>query len=116
VQSLGAGKPLILTGPRGASFPSMRRFILVATLLAAAYGSPARAGESWVFRPSYYSHNPVTNVRVGRQFSYGPQYTVPIGEHVRSGYRNLHSTIQVGGGTFDMVNVWEAWVQVGSQF
>jgi hypothetical protein len=72
--------------------------------------------ESWVFRQSYYSHDPVTEVRIGRQFSTGPVYTRPQGEYIKTGLRNLRSTIVTQGQTYDNLNVYESWIQVGSQF
>ena len=44
---------------------------------------------SWVFRPSYYSHDPATTVRIGRQYSHGPVFYRPQGEFIKSGF-NLH--------------------------
>lgn len=89
--------------------------IISAALLVSSMAAPTRA-ESWIFAPSYYSHDPVTQVRIGRQYSSGPVYTRPSGEYVRTGYRNLRSTIQVRGQTFDHLNVWESWIQTGAQF
>jgi hypothetical protein len=88
------------------------RLLAALALLGAA---PALA-ETWMFRASYYTHHPTTHVRIGRQYSAGPVYTRPQGEYVNTGYRNLHSTIRVGGHTYDHTNVWESWVQVGAQY
>jgi hypothetical protein len=88
------------------------RLLAAFALLGAA---PALA-ETWMFRPSYYTHNPTTHVRIGRQYSEGPIYSRPQGGYVRSGYRNMRSTIQVGGNTYDHTNVWESWVQFGEQY
>lgn len=92
----------------------MKRTICWVIVLAASCGS-ARA-DSWIFRRSFYSHDPVTHVRIGKQFSRGPVFTRPEGEYVRTGYRNLHSTIQAGGTTYDHVNLWESWIQTGAQY
>ena len=75
----------------------------------------ARA-ESWVFQRSYYSHDPVTHVRIGRQFTPGPVYTRPQGEYVNSGFRYNRSTINVRGQSYDNTNIYEGWYQVGAQF
>jgi hypothetical protein len=93
----------------------MIRFLLAMVAAAALTASTASAG-SWVFQRSYYSHDPVTQVRLGRQVYGGPYYTRPVGAYVKSGYRNLRSTIQVGGGSYDHVNVWESWIQYGEQW
>ena len=71
---------------------------------------------SWIFRPSYYSHDPATTVRIGRQYSHGPVFYRPQGEYIKSGYNYIRSGIQVGGQTFEQVNQWDSWYQVGGQF
>lgn len=93
----------------------MKRFccsLAIAVWLAASSVS----AESWVFRRSYYSHDPVTHVRIGRQATTGPIFTRPQGEYYTSGLRHLYSTITVGGHTYDHLNVWEGWIQTGEQF
>src|SRR3954447_4023999 len=81
------------------------------------FASMANADESWVFQRSYYSHDPVTNVRIGRPaVSGGPYYTRPQGAYVRSGFRNNNITINVGSAGADVTNVWESWIQTGEQF
>lgn len=87
--------------------------ISLAIILLAAV--PVRA-DSWIFQRSYYSHDPATQVRIGRQVSNGPLYTRRQGEFINSGYRNIRSVIQVGGQTYDNLNMWESWIQVGGQF
>jgi hypothetical protein len=88
------------------------RLLVVFALL----GCSSASASTWAFRPSYYSHHPTTHVRIGRQYSAGPVYTRPQGEYINAGYRNLRSTIQVGGQTYDHTHVWESWVQVGAQY
>src|SRR4051812_5592922 len=99
----------------------MKRFFYAAFVAALLSGSTdsvnvASAQDSWIFLPSYYSHDPTTSVRIGRQYSRGPVYTRPEGEFVNSGYRRTQGTIQVGGRVFDQVNMIESWIQVGRQF
>jgi hypothetical protein len=77
--------------------------------------SSAQAG-SWVFQRSYYSHHPTANVEVQRRSVGGPFYTHQQGEFVRSGYRNLRTTIVIGGRTYEHGQIWESWVQGGGQF
>lgn len=76
----------------------------------------AEAGESWIFNHSYYSHQPVQPVQLGRRLTGGPFYSRPQGAYVNTGYRNMRSTISIGGQTYDHVNVFESWYQTGSQF
>ena len=74
------------------------------------------ATGSWIFRPSYYSHDPATTVRIGRQYSHGPVFYRPQGEYIKTGLNYTRSAIQVGGQTFEQVNQWDSWYQVGGQF
>jgi hypothetical protein len=90
----------------------------VAVALAFLAASPAR-GDSWIFQPSYYTQaqQPVVRIGAGRYLVLGgPFYTPPQGEFVRSGFRNSINTIQIGNQTFDQVNVWDSWIQVGAQY
>jgi hypothetical protein len=98
----------------------LHRLSVLAVLAAASFfaiPSAALAGDNWVFKRSYYSHDPVTEVRIGRQFSTGPVFTRPQGQYVKSGYRyERSSTIIPGTNTFDTMNVFESWVQTGAKF
>jgi hypothetical protein len=93
----------------------MKRTILGAMLALVTMASSASA-ESWIFNRSYYSHSPTTGVRIGRQVASGPLFTRPQGEYISTGWRNMRSTIQVGGQVFDQTNIWESWVQGGQKF
>jgi hypothetical protein len=73
-------------------------------------------GNSWIFRPSYYSHNPARPVEIGRRYAGGPAFTRPTGDYYQVGTRYLNSTINVGPYTWDNVRVIESWTQNGSQF
>lgn len=70
---------------------------------------------SWIFQRSYYTHDPVSQVRIGRQHFGGPYYTRPQGDYVRHGYRYNNTPIRVGGSN-DNTMVIERWVQWGSQY
>jgi len=93
------------------------KHLLLGAAAAALLSCAAPCGaESWIFNQSYYSHDPVTRVRIGRQYSRGPVFTRSQGEYINTGYRNLRSTINIRGQTFDMINMFESWIQVGAKF
>lgn len=94
-----------------------RKFLTPAIILVAAFAfaAPAQA-ESWMFRNSYYSHQPAQPVQIGPRKVSGPIFTAPVGEYVRSGYRNINSRINVRGQHIEQINMWESWIQVGSQY
>lgn len=96
----------------------MKRILLasVALLLTATAVDSADAGDrTWLFERSYYSHDPVHHVRVGRQRAPGPVYTRPQGEYINAGFRFRNSRIVIGGQSIDHVNIYESWIQHGSQ-
>jgi hypothetical protein len=95
----------------------MKRFaiVLLATWASATLASTARA-DGWIFARSYYSHQPVHHVEIARRPPGGPFYTRPQGDYVKSGYRNLRSSIVVGGYSYDHAQFYESWIQFGSQF
>ncbi|HKD38069.1 MAG TPA: hypothetical protein VKB78_14750 [Pirellulales bacterium] len=94
---------------------TIRRLILSVILLAALVGS-ASAGSSWIFLPSYYSHDPVAPVEVGPRYEGGPYYIRPQGQYVRSGFSSTQSTITVGSMGTDTYQYYESWIQVGGQY
>ncbi|MBX3413703.1 MAG: hypothetical protein KF708_13515 [Pirellulales bacterium] len=78
---------------------------------------PGTSRPSWVFDQSYYSHDPVHPVHVGgRATAGGPLFSRPQGGYYSGGFRQVRSRIQIGGMTFDQLNLWESWGQQGSQF
>ena len=92
--------------------------VCTATLWFACFGvAPALAGgDSWIFEKSYFSHEPVRDVSIGRQrVSGGPLYTRPQGEYVNSGFRIMRSRVSLKGQMIDHMNVFESWIQTGSQ-
>jgi hypothetical protein len=91
--------------------------LIAAVLLAALFASAAPVkAEGWMFRGSYYSHQPAQGVQIGPRKVSGPIFTPPVGEYVRTGYRNINSRITVRGQHFEQINMWESWIQVGSQY
>jgi hypothetical protein len=47
----------------------MKSFLVGVALVGAMSVSTVAQAENWLFMPSYYSHDPVTNVRIGRQYA-----------------------------------------------
>jgi len=107
------GRPKVSRG--AAQQNCCSRLLLVIGVAMTLGASPAR-GESWIFQPSYYSHDPATQVRIGPAPRNGPYYTRPFGAAVNAGYRHLNSSIRVGGQTSDHVHLFESWVQFREQF
>ncbi len=96
----------------------MKRLCLL-LLAAAAFSGLATSAqaETWLFSRSYYSHDPVTQVRIAEPVVRGgPYYTRPQGVYVRSGFRNSNSIINMGRAGTDQTNIWESWIQTGAQF
>lgn len=92
-------------------------FSLFATVAVFAMAQVVQAEDSWIFQPSYYSHDPITSVRIAEPAVHGgPYYTRPQGVYVRSGYSNLNRIIPMGRMGNDQLNYWESWVQYGQQF
>jgi hypothetical protein len=90
-----------------------------AALLVVMSAPWARAGDarpSWIFNPSYYSHNPVQPVQIGRRYAGGPVFTRPTGDYYQVGTRYLNSSIRVGPYTWDNIRVFESWTRSGSQY
>jgi hypothetical protein len=89
------------------------------------YGNPASPSRpcdpqptqnSWVFRRSYFTHDPTIAAPTGQSYANrAPVYTRPQGEFVRGSYRNSYSQIRVNGQIWDRTWQWESWVQSGSQ-
>lgn len=93
----------------------MKRFCIAIVLAWAGLSGSAQA-QQWIFMPSYYSHHPVKPVRIQRQYSRGPVFTQQQGVAVTSGYRYIRSQINVGGGTFDQINIWDSWIEGGAKY
>ncbi len=98
----------------------MKRLIRKPLFFAAVFsamlvGASAKA-DSWVFLPSYYSHDPVTPVQIGPRYEGGPYYIRPQGEYVRSGCTHTQTTISVGSQGTDTYNFYESWIQAGGQY
>ena len=89
--------------------------IALACLLSWCPAVSQAAEESWIFKRSYYSHQPATVVEVGPQSPYGTVFTRPQGAYIRGGYRQL----RVGGNlraNDDYHYFYESWFQHGEQW
>jgi hypothetical protein len=95
---------------------TIRKLVSFAVLVAAMVVAGNSKADSWVFLPSYYSHDPVAPVQIGPRYEGGPYYVRPQGEYVRSGYSHTNSTISVGSQGTDTLNYYESWIQVGGQY
>lgn len=82
------------------------RAIIAASLLCLA-GLPAARAESWIFRPSYFSHND-QGERVAQYEQPAPAYARVGENYLQSGFRHNHTQIRVGGSE-DNVHVVETW-------
>lgn len=85
-------------------------------LLAMLAVSQLASADSWIFRRSYYSHDPVTDVRIGRQYSQGPVFSRPTGGYYSGGWRWQNAPIIISGQMYDNYNYFESWGQQGQKF
>ena len=95
--------------------PVHAALIVLASLCLSGSATRCHAEESWIFKRSYYSHQPATVVEVGPQSPYGPIFTRPQGAYIRGGYRQL----RVGGNlraNDDYHYFYESWFQQGEQW
>ena len=91
--------------------PPMRTCTFGMTLLAAAamLTAPRPAvAESWVFKPSYFTHSPATGERVAQYQPLPRVYVQQRVDYVRSAYKHNHISIRGAGGT-DNIHVVEEW-------
>jgi len=69
----------------------------------------AGAQASWIFRSSYYSHDPQTGERVSQYAKPEPSYSRVGGEgYLQSAYRHNATTLRAGDSA-DHVHVVETW-------
>jgi hypothetical protein len=81
---------------------------LVSAMVLSTMPRPA-ATESWIFRPSHYSHDPQTGERVSQYASEPPAYAPYDPNYLVSGYRHIRSSIRDGDGNFDHMHVVQTW-------
>jgi hypothetical protein len=88
----------------------MRQHLLVAIAavsIASATAAVARA-DGWLFKPSTYSHDPVTGARVDQYATKEPSYARADGGYLESGYRHTQYSLRAGG-TADRLHVVQTW-------
>lgn len=85
----------------------MRRHLVLASVWAAACTAQALA-ESWVFRPSYYSHDPSTGQRVNQYHAEKAPYARIDPTYQQSMYRHVQTALSVGG-SGDYQHLVETW-------
>jgi hypothetical protein len=78
-------------------------------ILAALMARPGRADAAdWITAPSTYTHDPTTAERVAQYTPIGPYYYFPRPDYLKSGYRHLRSTIDLGNSS-DNLHIVEEW-------
>ncbi len=87
-----------------------RHLVLVVALAAIAQIAPAAEKKSWVFRPSYYTHNPATGERVDQFAKPAPAYVREDPTYQQSAYRHT-TTNRLYGESSDHLHVVETWGQ-----
>src|SRR5262245_52383456 len=105
-----AGRHLGLpTEPTGLSMQSRLPLYFAAAILAALSALATRASAAdWLTAPSTYTHDPTTAQRVTQYTPIGPYYYYARPDYLKSGYRNLRSTIDLGNSSDNLV-ITEEW-------
>jgi len=81
---------------------------LLAGLALLCTAGAARA-DSWLFRPSTYSHDPLTGRRVNQYRPEEPAYVWLDPTYMRSGYRHIRMSFRGPGGSFDHTHIVQTW-------
>jgi hypothetical protein len=87
----------------------MRRQLAFWIAPAAVLLCAAGAEGSWVFRPSYFTHEPETGHRVAKYAPGATPYVLLDGSYRQSGYRHIRSSLRGADGTADRMHVVETW-------
>jgi len=85
-----------------------RHLVFVVTLSAAAGCCGLASGSGWVFRPSYYSHDPASAERVVQYEAPRKALAPNDPTYAQSGYRQHRASVQVGG-SYDHLHIVETW-------
>lgn len=81
--------------------------LLALTVAFAASGLPLQAAD-WITAPSYYTHDWTSGQRVAQYSPIGPFYYYCRPDYVKSGYRHLRSTLDLGSSS-DNLHIVEEW-------
>lgn len=81
--------------------------LAVATLITAA--RPLAGEESWIFRPSTFSHDPSTGQRVAQFMPERVSYRREDPTYMESGYRHVHAGLRGADGSYDHTHVVQTW-------
>jgi len=87
-----------------------RHLVLVVALAATGRASLAAADSSWIFRPSYYTHDTATGERVAKFAAEKPAYVRTDPTYRESVYRQTRSGFQVGD-AYDYMHTVQTWGQ-----
>jgi hypothetical protein len=88
----------------------MRRhlaFVIAAAAITPAFAAPAKA-ETWLFKPTTFSHDPATGARVNQYAPKKPAYVVADETYLQSGYRHMRFSLRAGGSA-DRLHVVQTW-------
>ena len=88
----------------------MRRHLaFVVTLPVVALQSVTAVEAGWIFRPSYYSHEPSSGGRVAQYAAIEPPQVRVDPTYRQSAYRHNRLSIRGPGGTADRLHIVETW-------
>jgi hypothetical protein len=65
--------------------------------------------SSWIFQPSYFSHDPADGKRVAQYIPESPSYARDDPTYLESGYRHYQYAIVGPGGAADRMHVVQTW-------
>ncbi|MFZ5831295.1 MAG: hypothetical protein ACOY3P_14485 [Planctomycetota bacterium] len=87
----------------------MRPHIFFLALLAATAVAPAVRAEGWIFRPSTFSHDPQSCLRVAQYAAPPTPYRRVDPTYVESGYRHNRSALRGADGSYDYQHTVQTW-------
>lgn len=85
-----------------------RHLIFALAIMASSLAGSGAAESSWIFRPSYYSHEPAGGARVEQFAAHAPAYARTDPSYQQSAYRHNRASVRVGDSA-DHLHVVETW-------